>query len=251
MDSSISAKPLAFRFCMHSWYVQRHLRFFMIGLLIREKISLGTVILLVGVLALSWRLNDPNARPLTAQTPLTPGLGFVDSESESEAETSLLLDGDEEADRPRSNGRMLSPIFKTPTTTNSKFYGSTKSRRSGILETEEILEELEDDALPELFSPAASHHRRTSARSTPSKVTAGHENEDPRSDESCFLLGRTGTGRSYRDRRRRRRSEPSVASDRRGHSSAESLQEWWKMKWWKGKYGNLKEDSREDESEGR
>ncbi|KAL8721882.1 MAG: hypothetical protein Q9225_001518 [Loekoesia sp. 1 TL-2023] len=210
-------------------------------------ISLGTVILLLGVLALSWRLHDPNARPPTTQTPLTPGFGFVDSESDSEVETSLLLNGDEEASRIHSNGRVPSPILKTPSARSSELYGSTKSRRKVVTaEAEEILEELEDDdRLPELFSPAISHHRRSSVRSsTPSK---GNRNDVQQpDDESTALLGRTGTGRSYRDRRRRRRSEPSVTSgSRRRSGSVDTPQEWWKMRWWRGKDGRRKDDGDE------
>ena len=63
-------------------------------------IALGTVILLSGVLALSWRLDD--AQTTEAQpTPLGPGLGFVSSVSEDvgERESSPLLS----STRPRSS----------------------------------------------------------------------------------------------------------------------------------------------------
>ncbi|KAL9582583.1 MAG: hypothetical protein Q9203_005435, partial [Teloschistes exilis] len=136
------------------------------------KIALGTLILLVGVLALSWRLNDPNtARPAAPQTPLTPGMGFVDESpvtSETE-ETSLLLDTDEEAatatatQRPPSNGKLSHPILKTPTAKDNEILNLTKPRRKSMTETEEILEELEDDTLTELFSPTLQQqqqHRR-------------------------------------------------------------------------------------------
>ncbi|KAL8808968.1 MAG: hypothetical protein Q9223_003680, partial [Gallowayella weberi] len=129
------------------------------------KIALGTVILLIGVLALSWRLNDPATRPAVAQTPLTPGMGFVDSESDSEAETSLLPNGDEEAlSSTKSNGKLSSPLFKTPTNKDNEVLSITRPRRKTMTETEEILEELDDDTLTELFSPSLSHHRRSSAR---------------------------------------------------------------------------------------
>ncbi|KAL9014966.1 MAG: hypothetical protein Q9173_000397 [Seirophora scorigena] len=187
-------------------------------------IALGTLILLLGVLGLSWRLNDPTIRPAVPQTPLTPGMGFVDdSESDNTgAETSFPKDDDEEALQPStSNGR----IPKTP----------TGKGRKGMTETEEIMEELDDDTLTELLSPAFSHHRRSSTRSTPSKGMPGVANDGNKADESTALLGRTGTGRSYRDRRRRRRSEPIVGDGRRRHGSANSSQEWWKMRWWRSR----------------
>ncbi|KAL9585815.1 MAG: hypothetical protein Q9212_001293 [Teloschistes hypoglaucus] len=177
-------------------------------------IALGTLILLVGVLALSWRLHDPNtARPVAPQTPLTPGMGLVDESpitSETE-ETSLLLDTDEEAatQRPSSNGKFPTPILKTPTARDNNILSLTAPRRKSMTETEEILEELEDDTLTELFSPTLQqqHRRRSSARSTPSR-SVGFQPESPgeavqQPDERTALLARSGTGRSYQRRRRR------------------------------------------------
>lgn len=209
-------------------------------LLNHRKIALGTLILLLGVLALSWRLNDPPTRSGVPQTPLTPGMGFVDdSESDNtEAETSLLLGDDEEAVQPHtSNGKIpRTPIGKS---------------RKGITETEEILEELDDDTLTELFSPGLSHHRRSSARSTPSKGMAGVSDDGNRADdESTALLGRTSTGRSYKDRRRRRGSDPNVGNRRKRHGSENSSQEWWKMRWWRSRDGKREGDDSGDEFRG-
>ncbi|KAL9608467.1 MAG: hypothetical protein Q9167_006699, partial [Letrouitia subvulpina] len=144
-------------------------------------IALGTVILLTGVLALSWRLNynnniDPSTRPAVAQTPLTPGMGFINDaeESDFETETDPLLapfraaDDEEAATATTPNGKAFSPLLKTPTSRNNDLLSVTRARRKGMLtETEEILEELEDDAAGEL-SPF-SHRRVSSARSTPSR----------------------------------------------------------------------------------
>lgn len=213
-----------------------------LSLLTPYQIALGTVILLIGVLALSWRLNDPtHTHPPVPQTPLTPGMGFVDdSDSESSSSNSPLLSGDEEAvESTTGNGKLQSPVLKIPTNRSNHFYDSTKSRRKGMTETDEILEELEDDTLTELFSPAISHHRRASARNTPSK---GIMDDGQQPDESTALLGRTGTGRSYKDRRRRRRSEPGAGGSRRRHGSEDSTQEWWKLRWWRSREGKGKED---------
>ncbi|KAL8701926.1 MAG: hypothetical protein Q9201_004656 [Fulgogasparrea decipioides] len=218
-----------------------------VELLVRTIITLGTVILLIGVLALSWRLQDPSStRPSVPHTPLTPGMGFVDSESGSEAdETSLLTNTDEEAPRSSSNGKVPSPLVKTPTTRNNELLNATKRRRKSMTETQELLEELEDDTLAELYSPALSHHRRSSARSTPSKTVGFRADDAEQPDESTALLGRTRTGRSYRDRRTRRRSEPSRGGSQRRRGSRTGSQEalggWWKMRWWRGSGGKRKE----------
>lgn len=55
-------------------------------------ISLGTAILLSGVLALSWRLNDDQHTPPAGPSTLTPGLGLVeDSEGDAGEGEALLL----------------------------------------------------------------------------------------------------------------------------------------------------------------
>ncbi|KAL8859814.1 MAG: hypothetical protein Q9178_003646 [Gyalolechia marmorata] len=211
-------------------------------------IALGTAILLLGVLALSWRLHDPTTHPKVPQTPLTPGMGFLDSESDSEATSPLLptitTSSDEEACTTETNGILSSPLPKTPT--NNEFLSV---RKRGMTETEEILEELEDDTLTALFSPPLSgfsSHQRRKSSSTPSKTpVAAHPDDDGQQqlpvDETTALLERTGTGRRYRDRRRRRRpSEPSsVLVGRRGSrdGSQEAVGGWWKMGWWRGKGG--------------
>lgn len=55
-------------------------------------IALGTVILLSGVLALSWRLSDEQHTPGVGQSTLAPGLGLVEDTDGEEEEEALLLD---------------------------------------------------------------------------------------------------------------------------------------------------------------
>ncbi|CAK7208952.1 hypothetical protein SBRCBS47491_000272 [Sporothrix bragantina] len=83
----------------------------MIGPLRACLISLGTVILLSGVLALSWRLSDEQHPPAVGQSSLTPGLGLVeDTEGEDEEEALLLgrevvrADGGDEERDAEGNG---------------------------------------------------------------------------------------------------------------------------------------------------
>lgn len=209
------------------------------------------MILLIGVLALSWRLNnDPTTRPSVSQNTLTPGMGFVDDDSDSEAEgKTLKSQADEEANLAdgkgspfrshRNSHRICSPDDpRTPTTNNNDLLSITRLRRKGITESEEIWEELEDDALAEL-SPFS--RRKSSARSTSSsKIPSPGNSLDEIPNESTALLARSGTGRSYRDRRRRR-STPILDNQererrRRSASSQEALGGWWKMKnWWRGR----------------
>ena len=205
------------------------------------------MILLVGVLALSWRLNnDPATRPSVSQNTLTPGMGFVDDDSDSEAEGNILrTQGDEEVDLANGKGspfqhhRISSANDpRTPTTRNNDLLSITRLRRKGITESEEIWEELEDEALTEL--PPFSR-RRSSARSNPtSNLHPRGDTVDETTNESTALLARSGTGRSYRDRRRRRSMPIFDAQERererRSASSQEVLGSWWKTKgWWRRK----------------
>lgn len=218
--------------------------------LTRRQIALGTVILLIGVLALSWRLNnDPATRPSVPQNTLTPGMGFVDDDSDSEPEDDTISsqvdeeaglgNGKESPSHNHSNSHRLSSPNdpRTPTTRNNDLLSITRLRRKGITESEEIWEELEDDAIAEL-SPFS--RRKSSARSTSSSRLQSRGNPtDETPDESTALLAKPGTSRSYRDRRRRR-SMPIVESQererrRRSASSQAALGGWWKMKnWWRG-----------------
>ena len=222
-------------------------------LLIRLQIALGTIILLAGVLALSWRLNnDSSTRPTVSQNTFSPGMGFVDDNIDSEAEgNSLCSQADEEANL--ANGKEL-PIHNhhnphrisspcashTPTTRSNEMLGITRMRRKGITESEEIWEELADDAPAEL-SPFSQ--RRSSVRSAPfSKTLFQGKPLDENENESTALLTRSGTGRSYRDRKRRRSTpimEPQESERRRRSvSSRQTFGGWWMTKqWWRGKEG--------------
>lgn len=171
-------------------------------------------------------------------------MGFVDDESDSEAEANTLISqADEEA--VLANGKE-SPSYqhnsygishptdlRTPTTKNNDLLNVTRLRRKGITESEEIWEELEDDTLAEL-SPF--ERRRSSAQTTLSSRPKSRGNPtDEIPDEETFLL-RSGTGRSYRDKRRRR-SIASISTQererrRRSAGSQEALGGWWKMKRW-------------------
>lgn len=120
-------------------------------------------------------------------------------------------------------------------------------RRKTVTESQEIWEELEDASpinLPHsTWSPPQT--RSASLQTTPSKPPArrNESNVDIRGgdlalddeipDEDTPLLGHSGMGRTYRDRRRRR-SAPQMG--RLGGDESEQAQAatggWWKMAWW-------------------
>lgn len=172
-------------------------------------------------------------------------MGFVDDDSDSEAEGNPLrapakakmnlADGKELSFH---NHRILSPDdLRTPTTRNDHVLSITRLRRKGITESEEIWEELEDDALADL-SP--SSRRRSSAWSNPSRLYSQGDPTGENINESTALLARSTTGRSYRDRRRRRSMPVSEIQEReRGRTStlsSEALGNWWTLgSWWRGR----------------
>ena len=212
------------------------------------------------MLALSWRLNnDPTSRPPISQSPLTPGLGFVANDTESDPETEVAVsETDEEASlangerSPSSKDPSIHRLsfpngFQTPHA-NDDMLPITRLRRHGITESEEIWEELEDDRTSE-FSPL--QHRRSSARSTsPSNLAIGNNSTDRIPSESTALLSRSGTGRIYRDKERRRSTRLPEASEhrrrKRSVSSQDALGGWWKMKRWWSKRDRKDKDGQDD-----
>ncbi|KAL6858077.1 hypothetical protein ACO1O0_005527 [Amphichorda felina] len=72
-------------------------------------IALGTVILLSGVLALSWRLSEEQHTPGVGQSSLAPGLGLVD-DTEGEEESLLSSESAVEDDRSSSTYQTFAQI---------------------------------------------------------------------------------------------------------------------------------------------
>ena len=170
-------------------------------------------------------------------------MGFVDDESDSDVEVLNTADLEPDIEEAGANGNQ-SLIFssahrrkrsyttdpRTPTTRNNDLLAVTRSSRKGITESEEIREELEDDTYSD-FSPF--HNRRHSTMSTPAKNTY-HARIDDALSEGSPLLGRSSTGRSYRDKRRRR-SAPAGEGRSRSKGSQSAVGGWWKLEWWKGR----------------
>ena len=139
-------------------------------------IALGTVILLSGVLALSWRLSDEQHPPAVGQSTLAPGLGLVD-DTESEEEVEELLLGSnmgEEGDNllptqysyntfgtPQNGDVHDEPSPMGGIARKKSIAPSMTTNASRWTERAEILGELEDRETPE--SPLPTIHRRWSS----------------------------------------------------------------------------------------
>ena len=195
---------------------------------------------------------------MAPQTPLTPGLGFVDEDT-PESPSSPTSPIDEETALLDKESPYAAATPRTPTPNSHGILNVRKSRRRAKTESQEIWEELEHDTLPPM-SPFTA--RRVSMRSvsTPSSKRASRSDlpltpgtdDIPTPDESTTLLARAGTGRIYRDYRRQRSMPTFEARERRRRSTSgqDALGGWWKMKWWKDRRkGKGKE--REDSGNGR
>ncbi|KAH6710839.1 hypothetical protein DL95DRAFT_322827 [Leptodontidium sp. 2 PMI_412] len=190
-------------------------------------IALGTVILLSGVLALSWRLSDEQTPSAVSQSALAPGLGFVEDTDNDESSDSL--NADEEAAIGAEHQALLRNDPMTPTTKLDTVLGATKHVRKTVRVTEadEIWGELEDDTAK---SPSPSRPPRRASSGLPETAVT----DEP--DENTSLL-RSNTF----SRRRRRRStgfpgftaRPSPRGSGRRHKSQDATGGFWKMKWWK------------------
>jgi len=146
-------------------------------------ITLGTVILLSGVLALSWRLHDEQHAPGVGQSSLAPGLGLVEDTDGEEDEEELLLGStimNEEGNslpstqstgystfKPAFNGSgSEEPAPLVVSTPQRKRFSSTQSMRAMTspsqrwAERAEIWGELEDREAPD--SPSLIINRRRS-----------------------------------------------------------------------------------------
>ncbi|KAK3948567.1 hypothetical protein QBC32DRAFT_54452 [Pseudoneurospora amorphoporcata] len=92
-------------------------------------ITLGTVILLTGVLALSWRLHDEQHTPGVGQSTLAPGMGLVEDTDAEDDEEAVLLRSDIEDEEERvgiPSPRLYS--YSTFSTSQSRLQGDGTSQ---------------------------------------------------------------------------------------------------------------------------
>jgi len=174
-------------------------------------ITLGTVILLAGVLALSWRLHDEQHPPGVGQSSLAPGLGLVEDTEGEEEEEELLLTSDIDNDEDNNIGqRQVSyntfgaptPIPNGVTTEEERpSFGSlrkkstalsvkTNASRWSMAETAEIWGELEDRDGPESPLLTSTHRRRSS---TLPRIQGNGGSSPPTTAFPPFLGGRRAT----------------------------------------------------------
>lgn len=191
-------------------------------------IALGTVILLSGVLALSWRLSDEQHTPGVGQSTLAPGLGLVE-DTEGEEESLLSSDQATAVDMP-STYQTFPPVHGEAATTPSR------RKTSRWAEHAEIWGELEDR--DEATSPGS--RRRSSTM--------------PGFNESSPLLSRktvpAGPGedagpsteaspRKFIRRRRKSTGFPGLVARRnlrpRGSTASDTLSNLFALGWWRNR----------------
>lgn len=212
-------------------------------------IALGTVVLLSGVLALSWRLSDEQHTPGVGQSTLAPGLGLVnDTEGEEEEaeerleEASLLLGSEAPLDS------LEDPLgYQTFPAMESERRVLRRSRRKRLrwAERAQIWDELQDQeedspslqvervrssTLPAstLLSPLLlSKGQGRASRSSSSSSPAAGDDLRPNSEPGSRKVGR---------RRRKSTGFPGLTARRvpRGQegSSSRSLAPWLSPSWW-------------------
>lgn len=107
-------------------------------------IAVGTVVLLSGVLALSWRLSDEQHAPGVGQSTLAPGLGLVD---DTEGEEESLLSSEAAADDEQSDDVTDYLTFSTANGDTTPLT-PTQKKKFRWAERAEIWGELEDQEEP-------------------------------------------------------------------------------------------------------
>ncbi|POR32561.1 Putative magnesium transporter NIPA8 [Tolypocladium paradoxum] len=192
-------------------------------------IALGTVILLSGVLALSWRLSDEQHAPGVGQSTLAPGLGLVD-DTEGEEESLLGSEGAVEEEE--------TPTYHTFPAINGETTPLTPTRKKSFrwAERAEIWGELEDQEEPTTpigrlrsntmpgpteFSPLLPPARRSVSGVAPADE-AGPSTES--------------TPRKFGRRRRKSTGFPGLVARRnvrrRDSSASGSLRSFLSLGWW-------------------
>lgn len=160
-------------------------------------IALGTVILLAGVLALSWRLEDEQedkdhpamihrVQTDIPQTVLAPGMGFVGDPDSDENESAVVEDDDDvTTDGERSaligNGKRST---SRSTKTSSPYIGRKRKRAATLKEVIHIWEELgDDDEEEEQYGTFDSENHAPLDSGRP--ASAGHQRQTRRRRSSA------------------------------------------------------------------
>ncbi|KAH7316437.1 hypothetical protein B0I35DRAFT_451484 [Stachybotrys elegans] len=196
-------------------------------------IAIGTVVLLSGVLALSWRLSDEQHTPGVGQSSLAPGLGLVE-DTDGEEESLLGFGSAVEDESPPASYRTFpeSGAETTPMT-------PTRKKSARWSERAEIWGELEDQSES---GAAPSRHRSSTlpARSETAPLLPGAARRSVSGGSASNEAGPSNESTQRRSTRRRRKSTgfPGLVARRqqprkRQSSISGSISNVLSLRWWK------------------
>ena len=228
-------------------------------------IALGTVILLSGVLALSWRLQDEGegeqpqmVQAEIPQTLLVPGSGFVADPDDDTNESATISDYDEEGSETESTAllgkgrsRSRSSLGRPPT---SPLFGRKRKRAATLKEVSQIWQELGDDeeqaygTFDTSADPSSSNGRPASAghqrHRRHRRSSAGRSLED---DTEEVNLEASDLKRS-KTMPARHRSASGKRRRKSGHEGGALFSDMLKKDWWrKGRKDDDDDDDDDDE----
>ena len=189
-------------------------------------IAVGTVILLAGVFALSWRLDDDSAAPpADAHSLLTPGMGIVEDtttdDEDSDGDSTIIVN-DEEAVLGSTERTPLLAHGRTMSLTaqdNAILKVTKKRRQRFAAEADEIWDELQDENHP-IHRTWSFVARRSAGKKRSQTMSAVEDGRIRGSSDSLagLPLKRGSTIASGREKdRQRRRSQFGIR-----HRSASS-----------------------------
>ncbi|KAK3684716.1 hypothetical protein LTR37_020010 [Vermiconidia calcicola] len=223
-------------------------------------IALGTAILLAGVLALSWRLQDeegsghpPMSQAEIPQTLLTPGSGFAADPDDDTNESSMPTDDEFESETESS--ALLVKARPRGKTSSSRVNGHIRRKRASTLkEVSRIWQELGDDGEPVYgtFSPAndpsasnerpasAEHRRQRRHRRSSAGLSLEGEPDEADLEQGTIKRSKTVPARRSTSSKHRRKS---------GHDGA-LFSDLLKRDWWRGRRKKEDEDEEEPPSGG-
>ena len=229
-------------------------------------IALGTVILLSGVLALSWRLHDEEdaehpemLQSEIPQTLLTPGLGFTADPADDDTNESAMLsedDDDEENERTSLLGRPRIDTLRASGSRSSRsprspMLGRRRRRAATLKELSVIWHELGDEEEEEYgtFDGASNANGRPSSAGQQRqrrhrRLSSGRSLEDDAEEANLEgSLQRSKTAPSHR------RSTSGKRRRKSGHEGGALFSELLKRDWWRGKPQDEDEGGADDEGD--
>ncbi|EME48731.1 hypothetical protein DOTSEDRAFT_67684 [Dothistroma septosporum NZE10] len=219
-------------------------------------IALGTVLLLAGVLALSWRLQDdddaehPHAKAEIPQTILAPGMGFVEDPDTDTNESDSVRTGDEldsEGEIDEHTSLIRTTLQRSHSSTNkvpSYVPGHTQIRTTKRRHRAATLKEVRAiwEALGDSDNRYGTFDRpRSSVSDTPRIETSEHQRQRRRrrstsgkaldSNNEENDLGLNGISRSSTMPANRRQSRRRKSSHHSGALFSDLLKgDWWSFK---------------------